>query len=255
MTTTPSQALRLTQHRRRWRAFATAATVAAVTVCLIVLSFQGSQDHAQPAGPSPSADLPHPSGPPWRYGPGAARFTVIVYADLECPFCQSYTPELQQWIASQHDVNLQWHHLPLSIHQPAATQQALWVECAGEAIGHAGFWDAVSWVYAHTRGDGLGLPPGVAYPEHGSPEQQQAVRACLASERPAAVVSAQAQEARQAGVDATPSLRLIDHASERSMLLSGPVIGDALLSALDLLSSPEATAAELSADVVSDMPR
>ena len=48
---------------------------------------------------------------------------------------------------------------------------------------------------------------------------------------------------------------LIDHASERSMLLSGPVIGDALLSALDLLSSPEATAAELSADVVSDMPR
>ena len=180
---------------------------------------------------------------------------MIVYADLECPFCQSYTPELQQWIASQHDVNLQWHHLPLSIHQPAATQQALWIECVGEAIGHAGFWDAVSWVYAHTRSDGLGLPPGVAYPEHGSPEQQQAVRACLASERPAAVVSAQAQEARQAGVDATPSLRLIDHASERSMLLSGPVIGDALLSALDLLSSPEATAPELSADVVSDMPR
>jgi hypothetical protein len=184
MTTTPSQALRLTQHRRRWRAFATAATVVAVAAYLIVLNLQRSPDRAQPAGPSPSADLPHPSGPPWRYGPGAARFTVIVYADLECPFCQSYTPELQQWIASQHDVNLQWHHLPLNIHQPAATQQALWIECVGEAIGHAGFWDAVSWVYAHTRSDGLGLPPGVAYPEHGSPEQQQAVRACLASERP-----------------------------------------------------------------------
>lgn len=96
MSTTPSQALRLAQHQRRWRAFAAAAAVAAVTVCLIMLSFQRSPDHAQPAGPSPSADLPHHSGPPWRYGPGAARFTVIVYADLECPFCQSYTTELRQ---------------------------------------------------------------------------------------------------------------------------------------------------------------
>jgi protein-disulfide isomerase len=152
-------------------------------------------------------------------------------------------------------VRLRVDPLPLPMHQPAATQQALWVECVGETFGQAGFWNAVSWVYAHTRSDGEGLPPGVAYPTQGSSKQQQAVRVCFDSQRPAALVSTQAQEARQAGVDATPTLRLIDHASDRSMMLTGPVIGDALLSALDLLSSPSPVPLELPSDVVSDMPR
>jgi hypothetical protein len=72
------------------------------------------------------------------------------------------------------------------------------------------------------------------------------------STQPAAMVSAQAQEAMQAGVNATPSLRLIDHTSERSMMLTGPVVGDALLSALDLLTSPDTAAADLSAHVIGD---
>ena len=33
-------------------------------------------------------DSPAPAGLPWRYGRADARFTVVEYADLECPFCQ-----------------------------------------------------------------------------------------------------------------------------------------------------------------------
>ena len=36
----------------------------------------------------------HPAGPPWRHGPADARFTLTLYADLECPFCKAYYPTL-----------------------------------------------------------------------------------------------------------------------------------------------------------------
>jgi protein-disulfide isomerase len=251
MTTTPRQSSSF-RSERRWVTLAAAAIV----LGLIVRVFHLIPEQEPSAKPNTSGETKaaaatqRPSGPPWRYGNPDARFTVVVYADLECPFCQSYTPALRQWIDTQTEVNLQWHHLPLPMHQPTATQHAIWVECVGGTLGQAGFWDAVSWVYAHTRSDGQGLPPGVTYPAQGLPEQQQSVRACMDSAQPAAMVSAQAQEAMQAGINATPSVRLIDHTSERSMMLTGPIVGDALLSALDLLASPDSAAAGLSADVI-----
>ena len=48
-------------------------------------------------------------------------------------------------------------------HEPAASAEARLAECAAEAGGHAAFWQAVEWVYAHTRSDGQGLPDGLRY--------------------------------------------------------------------------------------------
>lgn len=33
-----------------------------------------------------------PSGPPWQMGNPEGRFTLTLYADLECPFCREYFP-------------------------------------------------------------------------------------------------------------------------------------------------------------------
>lgn len=68
----------------------------------------------------------------WVYGPTKARWTITEYADLECPFCKTYTPLLKTWVKEQKDVNLQWSHLPLEIHGPAARREARQVECAGK---------------------------------------------------------------------------------------------------------------------------
>nr|MBF3179047.1 thioredoxin domain-containing protein [Pseudomonas aeruginosa] len=73
-----------------------------------------------------------PAGPPWLYGRADARFTVVGYADLECPYCRAYFPALKRWIDAHPEVNWQWHHLPLSMHEPAATAGARLAECAGE---------------------------------------------------------------------------------------------------------------------------
>ncbi|SUD31439.1 dsba oxidoreductase [Pseudomonas fluorescens] len=195
------------------------------------------------------ANAPMPSGPPWVYGQADARFTVIEYADLECPYCRAYFPVLKQWIDDNPEVNVQWHHLPLSIHEPAATAEARLAECAGEVGGHEGFWQAVAWIYSHSRGDGQGLPADVHFPE-----ATPAVQSCLDSDRPDVAIRAQAAEAAQSGIAATPTLRLRDSHSGKTLLLHGTVEGDALMSAIDLLSSSAKTA-ELPADAVDDLSR
>jgi protein-disulfide isomerase len=205
-----------------------------------------------------SAETAALTGPPWRYGRLDARFTLIEYADLECPYCKEYFPVLKRWIDANPDVNWQWHHLPLAIHEPAATRGARLAECAGETGGPAAFWKAVDWIYQHTRGDGQGLPPGVELPG-----KKPDLDACLSSTRPDAVIQVDVEEAAQAGIAATPTLRVVDNQTGKSLLLSGIVEGDALLSAIDLLSSsadeavaPESatTIPETSADLATEAP-
>ncbi|QNM96706.1 DsbA family protein [Chitinimonas koreensis] len=212
-------------------------------------------DAADPLAPVVAASsTAKPAGPPWLYGRADARFTVIEYADLECPYCRTHFPALKRWIDVNPDVNWQWHHLPLPMHEPAATAGARLAECAGETGGHAAFWQALEWYYAHTRGNGQGPPQDTRYPDL-SPAVQQ----CLGSDRPDAVIRSQAAEAAQAGIAATPALRLRDRTSGKSIVLHGPVEGDALLSAIDLLNANPAETEPLPttgmpADVVG-MPR
>jgi len=152
---------------------------------------------AEPAFPlaeATPAPATAPAGPPWRYGRADARFTVVEYTDLECPFCRAYFAVLKRWIDAHPDVSWQWHHLPLPLHEPAASADARLVECVGEAGGQAAFWQAAEWVYTHTRGDGQGLPEGLRYPD-----LTPAVQDCLDSDRPDAVIRAQAASSGAAG--------------------------------------------------------
>lgn len=191
-----------------------------------------------------------PDGPPWIYGNPDARFTVALYADLECPHCRVYLPQLQRWVVSNDHVNLAWHHLPLPQHEPAASRGAELAECVGQLEGREAFWGAVVWVFLHTQGNGLGLPSGTQYPN-----TSPALQACLESQKAAQVVQAQKRDAQRYGLNVTPALRLIDNHSQRVLILRGTVEPDALLSAIDLQVPPESPNTEMPADVVSDMPR
>ncbi len=88
------------------------------------------------------------------------------------------------------------------------------------------------WIYQQTRSDGAGIPENMQYPAL-SPE----IQTCLDSTRTEAIIQAQANEGSREGVTATPTLKLSDNQSGHTLVLPGPVEGDALLSALDLLSS------------------
>jgi protein-disulfide isomerase len=235
--------------RFRW---AVSAVLIASLLGWLVLETAGGPDPR----PSVHAGQEGLTGPPWRHGNPEARFTLTLYADLECPFCKAYYPTLMAWIDGHPEANLQWHHLPLVIHEPAAAQLARVAECAGEAGGHAAFFEAVGWLYRHTRGDGQGLAADLRYPG-----LTPAMQGCLDSERPRAIVRTQADDATHSGITATPTVRLADHRTGKALLLHGPVEGDALLSALDLIASDgaegaiTAEATEMPAAPSGDMPR
>lgn len=235
--------------RLAWTAAAAAALVA-VLLALQPSTPSATDDPAQSMAEDTPQREPMPAGPAWRYGQAEARFTIIEYADLECPFCRTYFAALKPWIDAHPEVNWQWHHLPLPMHEPAASADARLVECVGQADGHAAFWQAVEWVYAHTRGEGQGLPEGLRYPGL-TPDAQR----CLDSERPDAVIRAQRDDAALHRIAATPTLRLRDNESGKTLLLRGPLAGDALLSAFDLLAAgdPAADAPAPSSQMPADL--
>lgn len=177
--------------------------------------------------PSPSS-----SAPPWVYGNAHARYTLIEYADPECPYCKAYFPVLKAWIDAHPEVNWQWQHRPLAIHEPAATREARLAECAGRTNGNEGFWRAVAWIYANTRGNGEGLPASAVFPGT-SPK----FKACLDNPDVGKAVQAQAEAASRAGIEATPTVKLMDHASGKTIVLEGVIEGDTLLSAMDWLAN------------------
>lgn len=229
-----------------WALLAVSALVAAVAWMMlrpaVAVPAEG-RDVVNPAHSTEAAavtpSLSTEAGPSWRYGRPHARYTITEYADLECPFCRTYFPVLKRWMDAHPEVDWVWHHLPLAMHEPAATAGARLVECVGANSGRVAFWQALEWVYAHTRGRGQGLPEGISYPGMTSAAKQ-----CLESDRPDALIRAQAEQAARDGVSATPALRLLDRETGKTLLLHGPVEGDALLSALDLLSVGGPTVAE-----------
>lgn len=187
-------------------------------------------------------------GQPWIYGNPDARFTLALYADLECPHCQAYLPQLQRWIVTNDHVNLAWRHLPLPEHEPAASRGARLAECVGRPEGNEGVWGAVVGVFLHIRGKGRGLAVGNDYPDT-SPSLQR----CLAGEQAAQAVGARKTQALQNGFTAIPTLRLIDNHTRHTLILEGPIEPEALLSAVELLSATDL--AEMPADVIGDAPR
>jgi protein-disulfide isomerase len=234
-----------------------------LVIVMVVMTLAGTGWmllHAPQSAPesvvASESEASKPAGPPWLYGRADARFTVVGYADLECPYCRAYFPTLKRWIDVHPEVNWQWHHVPLAMHEPAASTQARIAECAGETGGHAAFWQAVAWLYAHTRSDGQGLPQGLRYPD-----LTPAMQRCLDSDRPDAVIRVQAARATQQGIAGTPALQLRDRESGSTLLLGGPVEGDALLSAFDLLAGGDSKASEpahsqdMPAGHADDMPR
>ena len=126
-----------------------------------------------------------------------------------------------------------------------------------EESGRLGHGEAVHGVSRRpSLEESQGLPEGLRYPD-----LTPAMQGCLDSDRPDAVIRAQAAEAAEQGIAATPALQLRDRETGKTLLLHGPVEGDALLSAIDLLAAGNTTVAEpahppdMPAGVAGDMPR
>lgn len=171
---------------------------------------------------------------PWLFGPASARWTITEFADLECPYCKTYTPELKRWVSQQPDVNLQWHHLPLQLHGLAAIHQARLVECAGMLGGADAFWRAVDQVFQRTRSNGQGFDGHLDVTGVDTRDLEDCADKNFAV---AQHIEMQTQEAASKGINATPTLLVTDNTTGKSVKLEGPADGSTLLSTIDWLAA------------------
>lgn len=213
--------------RIRWRTLRIGVAGFVLLAALAVVGFR-----IGPSGSRPTSQSEIRHHAPWVFGRPHARFTIVEYADLECPYCRAYFPLLEQWVKEHPQVDWEWWNLPLGMHDPSASREAQLAECAGEIAGNLAFWRAVGWIYHHTRSNGAGVAAGVRLPG-----QSSAIVACLETGKTEKVIRAQAAEASQQHILGTPTLRILDRKTGRSLDLQGPVAGDSLLSAIDWLAA------------------
>lgn len=199
-----------------------------IMLCIIVIAGFGA---CWQLAKSTSARSPDET---WYFGPSNARWVITEYADLECPYCRAYTPQLKRWVSEQKNVKLAWHHVPLDIHGVAALSEARLVQCAGYLGGPAVFWQAIDQVLLRTRGNGQGVAEDLELPDVSAESLSSCARTKLDIH---AVVDRQLVEAKRRGITATPTIEVTDSQTGHSVRLEGPVDSTALLSVIDALAA------------------
>ncbi len=104
-------------------------------------------------GPVPVGDSP-------TLGPDDAPVTIVMFTDLQCPFCAKAHQEIKAVIDNRpQDVRLVFKHTPLPFHQDAVPA-AVGAIAAGE---QGKFWEFAELAYAHQ--DALAIPQLPVYAE------------------------------------------------------------------------------------------
>jgi len=165
----------------------------------------------------------------WR-GSKDAKFVLVEYTDLECPFCKQAHPTLQK-LLSENEGKMAWvlRHFPLSFH-PKAQKSAEAVECAAEQGGDEAFWKMTDAIYEKMPDLELTGLAGVATSVglDGS-----ALQSCMDSGKFAQKIKDEQAEGAKAGVQATPSNVIYNLTTGKTLLVEGALPYDQFKTQLD----------------------
>ena len=89
------------------------------------------------------------AGRPARGGPEGAPVDIVVFDDLECPFCAKMHAQLFPALLDRYgnNVRIEYKDFPLSQH-PWAMRAAIDTNCVG-AKSMAGYWNLVDYIHLH----------------------------------------------------------------------------------------------------------
>jgi len=155
------------------------------------------------------------------YGDLKARFTLVEFSDMECPFCKRLHPTMKEIVdRSTGAVNWQWRHLPLQFHNPAAHDEAKASECFAEQKGNKGFWVFIDQVFELSAGNGGGVKdlPEVAKRLGGDKAK---FTECMASERHKDRINEHMLMGEKIGATGTPATMVIDNLTGEKEFVKG----------------------------------
>lgn len=90
-----------------------------------------------------------------------AEIVVVEFSDYECPFCQRHFQQTYPTLNSKYidtgEVKMIFRDLPLSFHDPVATEAAVAANCAREQGGDEAYYKFHDAYFANTKANGEGL--------------------------------------------------------------------------------------------------
>ena len=162
--------------------------------------------------PTTATNVRAPSAQEHIVGSPDAPLVLIEYSDFQCPYCNVVHPTLKRIVAeSNGQIAWVYRHLPLESIHPSARPAALASECIAEQLGNAGFWKFADSVFANQSKMSADYYAQLAV-QFGA--DKAAFSACVASNKYAGKVDADAQEAQANGGQGTPYTVLYDKAGQ-----------------------------------------
>lgn len=88
----------------------------------------------------------------FSFGPGDAKVTIVIFSDLECPYCRELAKTLRENLPSKYprDVRVRFEDFPLQKIHPWARAAAEVGRCLGEQNQNS-FWLWHDWVFEHQK--------------------------------------------------------------------------------------------------------
>ncbi|MEN9622198.1 MAG: hypothetical protein RLZZ67_632 [Candidatus Parcubacteria bacterium] len=135
-------------------------------------------------------------------GDRKAPITMVVYSDIECPFCKRFHDTIKTIVTEyKGKVAVAFRHFP--VHQNSVKEGEA-VECAAEVGGNDAFWKYTDAIFAETKSNNgieLSRLPGIAK-EIGLDVTK--FNACLASGKFTAKIEKDQADVIKAGAGGTP---------------------------------------------------
>lgn len=175
-----------------------------------------------------------------------AEFSLIEYADFDCPYCRRFHPAAKQLIkTSGGNINWVYRHFPLSAHQASAQKLAEAAECVAELGDKNAFWYFTdNLIMQPKRGKNTqnnaenSLPTGVEKAAKLARIDTTALATCINSGRHAARVQADTNNALQMGLIGTPASIIINNRTGQLLLRQGAASLQTLKADIATLTTP-----------------
>lgn len=149
------------------------------------------------------------------YGNPKARYTLVEFSDYRCPYCQRFHDTAQS-LVDEAGGNMNWEfvHFPLGMHEPQASQFAAGAECVSEALGNKAFWAYSHSVFEDASADAAKVAETLGM----KPED---FSRCVSDPATMAKVQEDKDKGARAGVTATPSSYIVDNKTREVVTVSG----------------------------------
>ncbi len=162
-----------------------------------------------------------------------ADVSVIVYSDLECPYCKHFAQTPEQAVAGfDGKANVVFRHYPLPFHGEIAKRAAYYAECVGRQAGSKAFFAFVGDWFKLTKTNGQGLEGGDAQirevAQAAGVKDVASLDACARDAAIAQLVEDDLADGTRSGVNGTPGTIIRNNKTGVSLAISGAVPAEVL---------------------------